>query len=518
MYSVKEVNDNSIRAAIELGCRTMQRVFNADDSGIPFFGSSVWPDASLSFSAHHSEAHIPGRHLNALLTAQDALGIDVDEASIDAHTKAAFFSYSGPVALPLNRAELDGPLRNFLTHNIREGFHALYALVRYRQSETARQLAEASIGAILDHWDPEIGWDQRLADQHKLIVDDSTFAVGLGRALGPLVKYYRTTGYGSALQLATLLKEKALTECFPPDGSYNRQVLGNHTHSTTCLMSSLAQYADLTRDSGIMNRVRSFYDKGLWQIRDEIGWVIESSREDADPDRGEINNTGDIVETALILGKWGQDKYYQDAERILRGHFLPSQLRDVSFISEPPNPNNDDGLNDIANRHLGAFGFPAPYGHKTLDGVRVSFNMDIVGGAVASLCEAFLLVSTFGDDGHRVNMLFDHETSDIAIESPYTQSGLSIRVKRAGPLWVRMPDWVSDNVKVTGIDEQPVRTAGHLLISRPKVNIQIFIDFMLAESTVTLRHRTRSFDVRLRGDAVVAMENFGADLTFFPAI
>ena len=83
---------------------------------------------------------------------------------------------------------------------------------------------------------------------------------------------------------------------------------------------------------------------------------------------------------------------------------------------------------------------------------------------------------------------------------------------------MRMPDWVSDNVKVTGIDEQPVRTDGHLLISRPKVNRQIFIDFILAESTVTLRHRTRSFDVRLRGDAVVAMENFDADLTFFPAI
>ena len=31
----------------------------------------------------------------------------------------------------------------------------------------------------------------------------------------------------------------------------------------------------------------------------------DTSDESADPDRGEVNNTGDIVETALILGGWG---------------------------------------------------------------------------------------------------------------------------------------------------------------------------------------------------------------------
>ena len=39
-------------------------------------------------------------------------------------------------------------------HNLREGFHALYALAAYRDSERARELAEASIQVIFDYWAP----------------------------------------------------------------------------------------------------------------------------------------------------------------------------------------------------------------------------------------------------------------------------------------------------------------------------------------------------------------------------
>ena len=60
-------------------------------------------------------------------------------------------------------------------------------------------------------------------------------------------------------------------------------------------MSSLAQLADLTRDESLLRRVKAFYDNGLWEIRDALGWVIESTHPDADPDKGEVNNTGDIA-------------------------------------------------------------------------------------------------------------------------------------------------------------------------------------------------------------------------------
>jgi hypothetical protein len=300
---VKNVNTTDIRSAVELGCRTMSSVFDRDDNDVPFFGSEVWPNAQLSFFKFHSEAHVPGRHLNAFLNAEDAFGIHVDESVIQKHARAAFLSYSGPIPLPLNRETIDGKPRLFHPHNIREGFHALYALVKFRQSERARQLAEASIAAITKYWDPETGWDRKyLEGQLDLVVVDTSLITGLGRAIGPLVKYYRATQDRPALDLAVILKDKAVAEFFSASGEFSASLFGSHVHSTTCVMSSLAQLADLTKDIGLMQRVQKFFDNGLKQISNDLGWSPDSI-DDPVTDRGEVNNTGDIMETALLLGK-----------------------------------------------------------------------------------------------------------------------------------------------------------------------------------------------------------------------
>ena len=152
MPTLSHVNTSDIRSAIELGCKTMSSVFNADDSDIPFFASEVLPNPQLSFSSVHSESHVPGRHLNALLTAEDVAGITIDEEVIEKHSNAAFFSYSGSAPLPLNRDDLTGPLINFNEHNIREGFHALFALVKYRGSHRAAEIAQTSITFLLELW------------------------------------------------------------------------------------------------------------------------------------------------------------------------------------------------------------------------------------------------------------------------------------------------------------------------------------------------------------------------------
>lgn len=528
MVKLQNVNTTDIGEAIRLGCQTMCSVFNADDNDIPFFGSQVQPEAVLRFSAYSSEAHVPGRHLNALLNAEDAIGLELEEDGVEKHARAAFLSYSGPVPLPLNRETIDGHLVNFIPHNVREGFHALYSLVKYRHLRKARDLAEASICTIFSYWDATRGWNrQRLFREHGLkmplgpdspYTEGGTFITALARAIGPLVKYYRATRYAPALDLAIVLKEKAIDGYFTQDGQYNPEELGAHTHSTTCVMSSLAQLADLTMDSHLMHRVKAFYDNGLWEIRDALGWVIESSQPKASPDRGEVNNTGDVLETALILGRWGYVEYYEDAERILRGHLLPSQLRDTSFIQDPPNPDGIDGRRNVAARHLGAFGFPAPYGHHPLESARgLSFNMDIVGGTVGSLCEAYRAVARLDEAGHWVNLLFDHETDAIQVKSPYTMPTLSIRVKQAAPLFVRIPPWVKpESIKLQGTSESLRLTNGYLFIAQPPINRVLTIDFPLPEQEIVLKHRTREIRTRLRGDEVVAMENFGAPLTFFP--
>jgi len=379
----------------------------------------------------------------------------LNEQAIEKHRRAAFFAFSGPVPLPLERR-----LVSFTAHNVREALHALHALVRYRGDDKARQIAEACLAAIFDLWGPEKGWNlDRLQGRYGIAVTDNNenFVRTLPHAIGPLVKYYRATGYEAALDLAIVLKDKLCKDHFPEDGTYHIELQGTHGHSIACVLCSLAQLAELTRDVFLIDRVKAFYDNGMWQLRDELGWVVEKTSQSSidRPDTGEVNSTGDLVETALILGRWGFTQYFEDAERILRCHLLPSQLRDTGFIADPPNPDGADGKRNVAGRLRGAFGFPAPYGHQPFELTgweAVFFHLDIVGGAVGSLCEAYRDATRFDDAGHHVNLLFDYETDAIKVESFYTHGALTITLKKPGPLWVRLPSWVRpETVTIEGL-------------------------------------------------------------------
>ena len=70
MAQLADVNTTDLLDAISLGCRTMSSTFNADDNDIPFFRAAFRREPELEFSWAHTEAHVPGRHLNALLSAE----------------------------------------------------------------------------------------------------------------------------------------------------------------------------------------------------------------------------------------------------------------------------------------------------------------------------------------------------------------------------------------------------------------------------------------------------------------
>jgi hypothetical protein len=520
-----DVNATDISGAIRMGCRTMQSIFNADDNNLPFMLARVRPDALLGFSPTVSDAHVPGRHLNALLNAEDAVGVALDETAIEKHRRAAFLSFDGPLPLPMNRTSRGGPRINFAAHNLREGLHALYALVKYRHDQQAQQIAEACIAAIFRLWTPKRGWDEaQLAKYGINHVDrNENFVRTLPRMLGPLVKYYRATGYDPALELAVILKDKLLAEHFPEDGAYDIAVQGTHGHSIACVLSSLAQLAELTQDSVVLSRVKSFYDNGMWKLRDQMGWVVEKTGDSAAkrPDVGEVNSSGDLVESALILGRFGYP-YFEDAERIIRCHILPSQLRDIGFIKDSPNPTGEDGKRDVARRLKGAWGHPAPYGHEPLElegFAGVLFTLDIVGGVVGSLCEAYRNIVTSEPTGHHVNLLFDHETDGIKVESMYTHASLRITLKKPGALWIRMPSWVEpQRVIIDGAAAVPRMTSSYLLLGQQPTGRPVTIHYDLPLRTIVLQHRTRNIHARLQGDQVAAMDNFGADLTFFDGL
>ena len=61
----------------------------------------------------------------------------------------------------------------------------------------------------------------------------------------------------------------------------------------------------------------------------------------------------------------------------------------------------------------------------------------------------------------------------------------------------------------------PRFTGAYAFFAEPPVDRPISLQYPLREEELVLKHRTREIRVRLRGDAIAAMENFGADLTFF---
>ncbi len=199
-------------------------------------------------------------------------------------------------------------------------------------------------------------------------------------------------------------------------------------------------------------------------------------------------------------------------------------MRDISWIRDPDNPDGLDTLRDVAQRVQGSWGFPAPYGHESLEqrdgeNLRIRFNTDIVGGTVGSLCEALREATRFDAAGHWVNLLFDHETPHVEVHSAYTHPGLSVRVKKPGPLFVRIPSWVDlQAMTVSGTSDTPRCSNGYLLFAQPPVNRAITLRYEMRTEQIVLHHRTRDICVRLRGDEVEAMENHGADLTFFESL
>ena len=55
----------------------------------------------------------------------------------------------------------------------------------------------------------------------------------------------------------------------------------------------------------------------------------------------------------------------------------------------------------------------------------------------------------------------------------------------------------------------------YVLIAQPEPGKPVGVEYPARKQEITLAHRTRNIRAVLEGDAVIAMDNFGADLTFF---
>jgi hypothetical protein len=422
----------------------------------------------------------------------------------------------------------------FRPEDIGPAINGLYSLLAFRDSMRAHEIAEACIAACLDLWDPEKGWRRDVIESRGLRYNDpfpeAPFIAGMAMALGPLSRYERLTKSPNAGRLVGRLRDRLLDAFFVASGEYDATRLGSHVHNIVYTLASLAQYATLAADGMAKDRVRRFYDIGLKQMSNEIGWSMEFAGARASPgfppqsmfpDKGELGNTAKILETALELGSWGEAQYYDDAERMIRGHILPSQFRDMSFMDDSPNPDGSDDRRNVRARIRGAWGYSAPYGilpyGRGAEGPFMITTADVVGAVVSALAEASAHASTFEQNAHRVNLWFDDVTPHLAIQSPYTHRALRLTTKTPGPIHLRVPRWLSETKGVVGAQKSPSDRAGYVQLEQPVAGTTT-LPFTLASRQLLLTCRDRHIRAIARGDEITAMQNLGADWTFFETI
>ena len=115
-------------------------------------------------------------------------------------------------------------------------------------------------------------------------------------------------------------------------------------------------------------------------------------------------------------------------------------------------------------------------------------------------------------------MMFDRQTEFLHVKAASNNSGVTATPLKSGPLWIRLPTWVDrTKLKIKGTTKFQVIN-GYILIAEPTLGEPVQVSYPVSESELVLNHRTREVRARLRGDTVVSMENFGAQLTFYPPI
>ena len=521
-----QVNTRDLRLAVREGMRPMTEFFDPRYDRLPFFGNEMTgPAWGNSHHASFSMAHIPGRWLNALLNAGDVLHEGVLKQAVDDLSAWAFRAMDLPdIPFPgcLDMQSMQ-PRKQMDLHNLREQMHAMYALYRFRGNERARTMALEMIKAVNLYYDFELArFDEQLFTREtgcsvmRWPTENNRlpFPVTFGRYIGPLVKFFRVSGEAEALRQAIRLKNVCFAHVMDEQGTYDPERFGNHTHSTTAMLSSLAQLYEVTADSEILHRILAFVDNGLPRIAIDIGWCIEGYRRTDSV--GEINNTTDIMETMLILGRHGVPGAYARAERILRAHLLPAQLLDTSFIPEDDDPSHVSTYL-MPERAKGAFGFPCPYGHEDKPGAPISFNWDIVGGGVGGLCEALRAQIVENDTLVSINLLFDSSSPACIFKSPYGRNDTAfLTLQKPGlSARIRIPTGAAGWC-VSGADAYEDGEWLYLTGLPAGVKAEVRYDF--PQRDVSYPFRQYEYRFRWRGEEVTACESDGKRLCFFSSL
>ena len=422
-------------------------------------------------------------------------------------------------------------------HDIHEAIQALLELAIRRGDQQAMGHLDKLLDTLLRITDPEGAYRPEVIAQIPLLAansksqDMATFSdhgklqydptesegfdypqattVDRGRLIMALVQVYRHTRDQRALELARRFVHRVRSQCFSPEGQLLHDA-GSHMHSITGTVHGLAAFAVLKQDLDLLEHARKIFDVGLAPTRSSFGWCDENAWRGQIVGRGEVNNTGDMIQTAILFGQTGYPRYFEVAERMVRSHVLPSQwLKGQPVYRREGAPKNAlKGFPDLAD---GGWGFPG-VSDRHVPGAG-SDVLDITQGGIQALWAVQEHSVTGEESVVRINMAFSGETDAARVKSHIPLEGrVVVTLKQKASLWFRKPSWLpweKLNISIDGSSIPFVRVGPWAVTSLQDEGTQFEVTYPLVrrEQQEWVNHKRYRFV--LEGDTVVAMSPRG---------
>jgi hypothetical protein len=451
--SAKKVADLPIRTdlkeAIGLCVGALTNSFDRDRDDEPYFYGACRADGYGEFrhAVNIGIPHVVGRALWGAMLAEETAEITFPEEALSTYARYCMISFDNEDNL---NSYIENGNRLIEFHNMREGLFGLVALMRGRQNRWAKEKAHEMILTLekltdsQGHWTVERATEIGMGDRVRGIGKDATTS---GRIVGPLLQYYQFSKDPLALKLAKAYAQATLDSGFLPDGRIApMEQSGGHIHSVTSSLSGITALAMYINDTAMLDRCRQIMEHGIPEYHCSWGWGDEVTPEHSANEiaRGEINQTGDVIRTALLLGQAGEPKYYELAERYVRSMLLPTQHTNEEmkgYVRDQPNPKSD-AERDVRQRVAGGYAMQLP-NDRMDEGDWPLSTLDITSGATHAFCEFYRHRVTTNDDTAKVNLLFDYEGDDLTLACSLPKQG-DIKFEMHAPkkLLVRIPTWV----------------------------------------------------------------------------
>jgi hypothetical protein len=413
-----------LHEAIVLGTQHLNSLYDRDRDNEPLFYSNCQADGTgkMFHSVNIGIPHVVGRCLVGSMEAELAAGVPFPAEGLPILERYLKSSFDNPDNLNSYFDPEKGGARLVEFHNMREGLYGLWALAAGRDSAWAREKAHAMLEMLVSITDAEGRWSVERLEQ--LGMKDRCYGVSIpnaSRMVDPLLAYYDCTQDPLAIKLAGLYARQGLATVYTPDGHFApMEKSSGHVHSVTSSLSGIAAYATKTNDRAMLEACCRVMDVGVPDYFSSWGWGDEVFPEHpADvPGRGEINQTGDVVRAALILGGAGYPKYYEMAERYLRSMILPTQhleteMRAYLRDKEPP---TDDSERDVLKRTVGGYAMQLPNARMHKGDWPLS-TLDITSGAVHAMSECWRHRMELRDGVAALNLLFDCDNETLSVKS-----------------------------------------------------------------------------------------------------